>query len=71
MCSRVEMPFLPFRRAGQKKSRTGLSKGRPPPAGARGATASRTPSLRKPAQHERMVEGLRKAGIPEGDKKPN
>ena len=23
------------------------------------------------AQHERMVEGLRKAGIPEGDKKPN
>jgi hypothetical protein len=23
------------------------------------------------AQHEHMVEGLRKAGIPEGDKKPN
>jgi hypothetical protein len=23
------------------------------------------------AQHQRMVEGLRKAGIPEGDKKPN
>ena len=23
------------------------------------------------AQYERMVEGLRKAGIPEGDKKPN
>jgi hypothetical protein len=23
------------------------------------------------ARHERMVEGLRKAGIPEGEKKPN
>jgi hypothetical protein len=23
------------------------------------------------AQHDRMVEGLRKPGIPEGDKKPN
>ena len=23
------------------------------------------------SRHERMVEGLRKAGLPEGDKKPN